>query len=585
MSNRRSLTAANAYATSRPMSKLFLTIALGSIAVGAVGWALPDLIAQASDSVALSGVISSQQEGLMEGVVVSARRDGANFTVSVVSDAKGKYSFPRTHLEPGKYALTIRAVGYDLNGPGSVTIAEGKTSNADLKLEKTKDLASQLSSLEWAMSVPGTPEQKDKVIYQTVSCAYCHAWERVVKSNHTADEFVDLITRMQKYYTDGSAVSRDNRGRGQIGPPDQVAAAEQNPKWGREPFGVPKKELAEYLTTVNLSGGKTTWPYELKTLPRPKGKATRVIITQYDMPRPDTVAHDLDLDSAGTVWYTDESRMIFGKMNPKTGVFTEYALPPVPPGDLPGARDIQVDRDDNIWFPRRIANAAVVVTKYNPKTEEVSTIEGAGTQFMALGPEGKIWAGWTRIDPKTMKVEATYGWEKSPNIPPGPHRQYVDLTVVNSKGNPYAPDIGGSYIIGIDAMTGQAKFWQVPTPRSSPRRGRMDAQDRFWFAEYTGDKVGMFDTRTEKFQEWPMLRKYTTPYAVSAPDRNGYVYATSNMSERLMRLDPKTGEIVEYQIPTEFDSKKITYDPTTSRLTLWMVNTRTARMMKVEPLE
>ncbi|HYR84178.1 MAG TPA: carboxypeptidase regulatory-like domain-containing protein [Terriglobia bacterium] len=567
------------------MSKLFLTIALGSIAVGAVGWALPDLIAQASDSVALSGVISSQQEGLMEGVVVSARRDGANFTVSVVSDAKGKYSFPRTHLEPGKYALTIRAVGYDLNGPGSVTIAEGKTSNADLKLEKTKDLASQLSSLEWAMSVPGTPEQKDKVIYQTVSCAYCHAWERVVKSNHTADEFVDLITRMQKYYTDGSAVSRDNRGRGQIGPPDQVAAAEQNPKWGREPFGVPKKELAEYLTTVNLSGGKTTWPYELKTLPRPKGKATRVIITQYDMPRPDTVAHDLDLDSAGTVWYTDESRMIFGKMNPKTGVFTEYVLPPVPPGDLPGARDIQVDRDDNIWFPRRIANAAVVVTKYNPKTEEVSTIEGAGTQFMALGPEGKIWAGWTRIDPKTMKVEATYGWEKSPNIPPGPHRQYVDLTVVNSKGNPYAPDIGGSYIIGIDAMTGQAKFWQVPTPRSSPRRGRMDAQDRFWFAEYTGDKVGMFDTRTEKFQEWPMLRKYTTPYAVSAPDRNGYVYATSNMSERLMRLDPKTGEIVEYQIPTEFDSKKITYDPTTSRLTLWMVNTRTARMMKVEPLE
>jgi virginiamycin B lyase len=567
------------------MSKLFLSIALGSLVVSAVSRAPQDVRAQSSDFAALSGVVSSQQEGLMEGVVVSARRDGANFTVSVVSDMKGKYSFPQTHLEPGKYALTIRAVGYDLNGPGSVTIAERKTSNADLKLEKTKDLASQLSSLEWAMSVPGTTEQKDKVIYQTVSCAYCHAWERVVKSNHTADEFVDLITRMQKYYTDGSAVSRDNRGRGQIGPPEQVAAAEQNPMWGREPFGVPKKELAEYLATVNLSGGKTTWPYELKTLPRPKGKATRVIITQYDMPRPDTVAHDLDLDSAGTVWYTDESRMLFGKMNPKTGAFTEYALPPVPPGDLPGARDIQVDRDDNIWFPRRIANAAIVLTKFNPKTEEVSTIEGVGTQFMALGPEGKIWAGWTRINPKTIKVEATYGWEKSPNIPPGPHRQYVDLTVVNSKGNPYAPDIGGSYIIGIDAKTGEAKFWKVPTPRASPRRGRMDAQDRFWFAEYTGDKVGMFDTRTEKFQEWPMLRKYTTPYAVSAPDRNGYVYATSNTSERLMRLDPKTGEIVEYQMPTEFDSKKITYDPTTSRLTLWMVNTRTARMMKVEPLE
>ena len=37
----------------------------------------------------------------MEGVVVTARRDGANVDVSVVSDAQGMYSFPRTHLEPG----------------------------------------------------------------------------------------------------------------------------------------------------------------------------------------------------------------------------------------------------------------------------------------------------------------------------------------------------------------------------------------------------------------------------------------------------------------------------------------------------
>src|ERR1700680_3311083 len=132
-----------------PMSKLFLSIALGSLAVGIMGWAPPELIAQASSSVALSGVVSSQAEGLREGVVVSARRDGANFTVSVVSDAQGKYSFPRSHVEPGKYGLTIRAVGYDLKIPGSVTIAEGKTANADLKLDKAKDLASQLSSFEW----------------------------------------------------------------------------------------------------------------------------------------------------------------------------------------------------------------------------------------------------------------------------------------------------------------------------------------------------------------------------------------------------------------------------------------------------
>ena len=62
----------------------------------------------------------------------------------------------------------------------------------------------------------------------------------------------------------------------------------------------------------------------------------------------------------------------------------------------------------------------------------------------------------------------------------------------------------GSYIIGIDVETGEAQFYETPTRNSMPRRARMDAQDRFWFAEYTGDRIGMFDTRTQEFQEWPL---------------------------------------------------------------------------------
>ncbi len=398
--------------------RTLLLFATAALAVGVIGSIPRDLKAQAQGPVALGGVVRSQAEGPMEGVVVNARRDGANFTVSVVSDAQGKYSFPRTHLEPGKYVITMRAVGYDLKDPGPADVVAGKTASVDLELQKSRDLASQLSSLEWAMSIPGTTEQKDKLVYQTVSCAYCHTWKRVMKSKHTGEELVAVMTRMQTYFTDGTAVSDDGRGRGQKNMPDRVAAAAKNANWGN----TSKQDLADYIATLNLSGGRTTWPFELKTLPRPTGKATRVIITQYDMPRPDTVSHDLDLDSKGTIWYTDESRMFFGKMDPKTGKFTEYPLPAVPPGDLPGARDIQVDKEDNVWFPRRIANAAVVMTRFNPKTEELSTIEGAGGQFLAMGPDGKIWAGFKRIDPKTMKVDATYTWNDSPNQPPGTAR-------------------------------------------------------------------------------------------------------------------------------------------------------------------
>ena len=99
-----------------------------------------------------------------------------------------------------------------------------------------------------------------------------------------------------------------------------------------------------------------------------------------------------------------------------------------------------------------------------------------------------------------------------------------------------------------------------------------------------GDRVGRFDTKTEMFTEWP-LGEYTTPYAVSTPDKNGFVYASSNMSEKLVRVDPRSGEQVGYQMPTNFDTKKIAHDPTTDRVVLWMANTRSARIVRVEPLE
>ena len=319
------------------MSKLFLTITMGTLVLGAMCWAPPDLIAQASDPPPLSGVVSSQQEGLMEGVVVSARRDGANFTVSVVSDAHGKYSFPRTHLQPGNYALTIRAVGYDLKGPASADVSESKSAIADLKLDKTKDLAAQLSSLEWAMSIPGTPEQKDKV--------------------HLSNRELRLLPHLAAH----REVESHARG---IRRPDHAHAEVLHRRLGRQHrqprprtarpsrsgcrrrartrsgaaslSGSRRRNWPNILPRSTSAAAETTWPYELKTLPRPKGKATRVIITQYDMPRPDTVAHDLDLDSKGTIWYTDESRMFFGKMDPKTGAFTEYVAAARPARRLAG---------------------------------------------------------------------------------------------------------------------------------------------------------------------------------------------------------------------------------------------------------
>ena len=90
---------------------------------------------------ALTGQVSSQKEGLMEGVVIGAKKDGSTITVNVVSDEKGRYSVPAAKLEPGRYTLKIRAAGYDLDGPKTVDVVAGKATTANLKLKPTENLS------------------------------------------------------------------------------------------------------------------------------------------------------------------------------------------------------------------------------------------------------------------------------------------------------------------------------------------------------------------------------------------------------------------------------------------------------------
>ena len=50
---------------------------------------------------ALTGRVTSSEEGAMEGVLVSAQRTGSPISVTVVTNQAGRYSFPVDRLTPG----------------------------------------------------------------------------------------------------------------------------------------------------------------------------------------------------------------------------------------------------------------------------------------------------------------------------------------------------------------------------------------------------------------------------------------------------------------------------------------------------
>ena len=105
-----------------------LSLLLSAVAAAAL------MNVSAASAQALSGTVTSTQEGAMEGVIVTAKKDGAHISISVVSNEKGQYSFPADRLEPGHYSLKIRATGYIDGDRPQADIVAGKTATTDLKL-------------------------------------------------------------------------------------------------------------------------------------------------------------------------------------------------------------------------------------------------------------------------------------------------------------------------------------------------------------------------------------------------------------------------------------------------------------------
>jgi virginiamycin B lyase len=525
---------------------------------------------------ALTGVVSSAQEGPMEGVLITARRDGATMAITVVSDAQGHYAFPAAKLAPGHYALTIRAVGYDLDGKATADVAAGGSASADLKLTKTHNIAAQLTNAEWIDSVPGTPVQKDALF----NCVGCHTVERIVRSTHDADEFVQTMKRMASYANQSMPVR-----------PQKRKAERLLEERGEERDDLFKKR-AEWLASINLSQGDS-WEFPFKTLPRPKGRATQVIITEYDLPRPLIEPHDVIVDKDGFAWYTNFGEQNLGRLDPKTGQVTEYQLPELKPGWPQGSLGLHADAQGNLWVGMMYQGA---IGRLDPNTGKITTyslppeVNKAMAQVNMVRPEAdavdhKVWAqnngfaGIHRLDLATGSIETILPFK---DAKAGENHNIYDI-VPDSQNNVYFTDFAQQQIGRVDAKTLKVTFYQLPTMKSAPRRGMMDAQDRMWFAEYRGDKIVMFDTKAEKFTEWQMPLRWAAPYDVTV-DRNGEAWTGSMMDDRVTRLDPKTGAFVDYLMPNETNMRRTFVDNTTTPVTFWVGSNHGASILKVEPL-
>jgi streptogramin lyase len=532
--------------------------------------------AQAQTAAALSGQVSSAEEGAMEGVLVSAKREGSTVTTTVVSNDKGQFTFPADRLEPGHYNISIRAAGYNLDGPKAIDVAAGG-SKADVKLVTAKNAVGQLSSAEWLISAPGD----DRIKSFLPDCVGCHTLQRIFMSTHDQNEFKQVFTRMGRYA------------------PESVPTHLQLIKSGgarSERPRVPANMMdaaADYLTSVNLSGTDHEG-FSLQRLPRPKGRATRVIVTEYDLPRKEAMPHDVIVDTDGHAWYSDFGSQFVGELDPKTGKVTDYALPLLR-GDQPkGALDMEFDPDGNIWVGLSYQAGA---SKVDRNSKEIKTFPlppewaNTTTQTNMVTPthmyvDNKVWMTDTethnlyRLDLKTGQ------WENKGEATTADGKKISGYGLPTDKdNNVYMFSFGDTRIGTFDAKTNVTQIWATPSPRSRPRRGRVDDQGHVWFAEYAGNAIGMFDPETQQIKEWKVPTPWSAPYDVVPTKGAAEVWTGSMMSDQVSRLDTKTAAITEYLLPHTTNIRRVFVQETGPRPVLWVGNNHGAAIVKVEPLD
>jgi streptogramin lyase len=199
--------------------------------------------------------------------------------------------------------------------------------------------------------------------------------------------------------------------------------------------------------------------------------------------------------------------------------------------------------------------------------------------------DGKVWTKSVgtqdiyRVDLATNKWERFRPTDQLPTV----KNAGIYQVMADSKNNLWMAEFTDGHLGKIDAKTGAITWYEIPTAHARARRMEIDKQDRILLTEYATSKVALFDSKTEKFTEYS-LPEYTYPYRANF-DKNGDIWASTMSTDRVVRLNPKTGETVQYLMPSDTNMRTVFLDNSTTPVTFWVGSNHDHRLVRVEPLD
>lgn len=153
---------------------------------------------------------------------------------------------------------------------------------------------------------------------------------------------------------------------------------------------------------------------------------------------------------------------------------------------------------------------------------------------------GRVRAGYTAAGWETIQAMME---NMGAPVPPEQWPTVVTYLIKNFPERPRPPAAIIAGPVNIDI-----RLWDVPTRGSRPHDPLAPRDGAIWWSGQLANKLGRLDPKTGAVREYTLKTPHTAPHGLME-DKAGNIWFTGNFAGLIGRLDPRTGIVTEYPLP------------------------------------
>ncbi len=234
-------------------------------------------------------------------------------------------------------------------------------------------------------------------------------------------------------------------------------------------------------------------------------------------------------------------------------MYIEYRFPNTQDWKRRFTQEVHFDPNGNVFTTNPNQPASII--RVDPRTGDSKTYFTVDPKSyphgLTVDADGTVW--WAGSDNFLGHLDPATGLtDQYPATEQGLNGHTPAFT---SKGDLWFSMLTGNKIGHWDRATDTVTYYETPSERGRPYGLIVDHADKVWYVEYFTDAVVRFDPDTKTFRRYKIQSSPAQMRRLGVDSKNIIwfgVYGRVGGHGRLGRLDPKTGEVTEYDLPIEY---------------------------------